>query len=384
MRYHTPIPIQNTPNQMSTGTEREIYRDALGLIDGEPADVLNRQGRTRFLALRCVRRLRQGVEVDGRAAAPSRCHAGRGTTLRDSSVAFATISVRIGEVDSATTRDNQLIVPDRECSAAHGFNSRTEPSAVAGRCSAGSYELPHRGLEQCPTDTVNSSVAYRTKRLFGPDNPVDGGLQPPQSRCHRLPPSPRAACTPRSTKRFPTLSQVEPRPWAQCAHRRESDTLPPFRSLAAETGNSPERTAMKKVGSDALRNLPVVGTLLGLVAIAALGLAYWGNVTSRERYLQSRNFRLLGDVAEQTQTMLYDSEQIVRRTIHIAARAADASAADGTRTRSLATTGRIPTAAGQGDRGPMGERGHLQPAARAPEPRWPGRRTARRSPHCPD
>ncbi len=86
---------------------------------------------------------------------------------------------------------------------------------------------------------------------------------------------------------------------------------------------------MKKVGSDALRNLPVAGTLLGLVAIAALGLAYWGNVTSRERYLQSRNFRLLTDVAEQTQTILYDSEQIVRRTIDIARfSAADEQAGD--------------------------------------------------------
>jgi hypothetical protein len=31
---------------------------------------------------------------------------------------------------------------------------------------------------------------------------------------------------------------------------------------------------MKKIGSDALRNLPVVGALLGVGAIAALGLAY--------------------------------------------------------------------------------------------------------------
>ena len=66
---------------------------------------------------------------------------------------------------------------------------------------------------------------------------------------------------------------------------------------------------MQKIGSDALRNVPVLGTLLTLVAIAALGLAYWGNVTGRERYLQSRNFRLLSDVAEQTQTMLYDSSR---------------------------------------------------------------------------
>jgi hypothetical protein len=52
---------------------------------------------------------------------------------------------------------------------------------------------------------------------------------------------------------------------------------------------------MKRIGSGALRNLPIAGTLPGFVAIAALGLAYWGNVTSRERYLQSRNFRLLAD-----------------------------------------------------------------------------------------
>ena len=77
---------------------------------------------------------------------------------------------------------------------------------------------------------------------------------------------------------------------------------------------------MKKIGSDAFRNVPVAGTLLGVVAIAALGLAYWGNVTNRERYLQSRNFRLLGDVAEQTQAMLYDSEQMVRGDILKAAK----------------------------------------------------------------
>ena len=38
---------------------------------------------------------------------------------------------------------------------------------------------------------------------------------------------------------------------------------------------------MKKIGTDTLRNLPVVGTLLGLVIIAAFGLAYWDNVISR-------------------------------------------------------------------------------------------------------
>ena len=54
------------------------------------------------------------VEVDGGAAATSRCRRRRGTTLRDSVVAFATICAGICEAgDGETTRDNQLIVPDR-------------------------------------------------------------------------------------------------------------------------------------------------------------------------------------------------------------------------------------------------------------------------------
>ena len=36
---------------------------------------------------------------------------------------------------------------------------------------------------------------------------------------------------------------------------------------------------MKNASSEALRNLHFAGTLLGLVAFAALGLAYWSNVT---------------------------------------------------------------------------------------------------------
>ena len=76
---------------------------------------------------------------------------------------------------------------------------------------------------------------------------------------------------------------------------------------------------MKKASSDALRNLHFAGTMLGLVAFAALGLAYWSNVTSRERYLQNRNFRLLADVAEQTQTILFNSEQSLRRSFRVAA-----------------------------------------------------------------
>lgn len=79
---------------------------------------------------------------------------------------------------------------------------------------------------------------------------------------------------------------------------------------------------MKRVGPDALRNLPIVGTLLGLATVAGLGLAYWSNVTSREHYLQSRNFRLLADVAEQTQAILLDSDQRIRSSLRNTAPAA--------------------------------------------------------------
>jgi hypothetical protein len=75
--------------------------------------------------------------------------------------------------------------------------------------------------------------------------------------------------------------------------------------------------------------------MLGVVVIAGLGLAYWGNVTSRERYLQSRNFRLLSDVAEQTEGILTNSQEHVRQSIGSAAgadkapsRLLDKSAAD--------------------------------------------------------
>src|SRR4051812_24883289 len=72
---------------------------------------------------------------------------------------------------------------------------------------------------------------------------------------------------------------------------------------------------MKRVGPDTLRNLPIVGALLGMAAIAGLGLAYWSNVSSREHYLQSRNFRLLEDVADQAQTILLDAERIIGQSI---------------------------------------------------------------------
>ena len=99
---------------------------------------------------------------------------------------------------------------------------------------------------------------------------------------------------------------------------------------------------MLRTGSDASRTVPVAGTLLTVVAIAALALAYWGNVTGRERYLQSRNFRLLSDVAEQTQTMLFDSEQIVRRSICDGFRAVDDSICKATAESTKPADSRLP------------------------------------------
>lgn len=72
-----------------------------------------------------------------------------------------------------------------------------------------------------------------------------------------------------------------------------------------------------KVSTNAWKNGPVLGTMLGLVALSALGLAYWSNVQDRERYLQSRNFRLLADMVEQTDALLADADQMLRRAIRV-------------------------------------------------------------------
>ena len=63
---------------------------------------------------------------------------------------------------------------------------------------------------------------------------------------------------------------------------------------------------------DAWKNWPVMGGLLGTIAVAAIGLAYWSNVQDRERYLQSRNFRLLAVLARQAEQLLENRTRGVR------------------------------------------------------------------------
>lgn len=70
-----------------------------------------------------------------------------------------------------------------------------------------------------------------------------------------------------------------------------------------------------KVIRDRFRSWPVTGTVLGLAALAALGLAYWSSVQDRERYLQSRNFRLLADLASQVSNLVENRARIFRDTL---------------------------------------------------------------------
>src|SRR5262245_56472389 len=52
------------------------------------------------------------------------------------------------------------------------------------------------------------------------------------------------------------------------------------------------------------RNWPITGAVLGIAIVSALALVYWSNVTDREHYLQSRNFRLLAVLARQTEQLI--------------------------------------------------------------------------------
>jgi hypothetical protein len=70
-----------------------------------------------------------------------------------------------------------------------------------------------------------------------------------------------------------------------------------------------------KVNRDRFKSWPVTAVVLGLAALAALGVAYWSNVQDRERYLQSRNFRLLSDLASQTANLIENRARIFRDTI---------------------------------------------------------------------
>ncbi|MEZ5285794.1 MAG: hypothetical protein R2712_13495 [Vicinamibacterales bacterium] len=53
-----------------------------------------------------------------------------------------------------------------------------------------------------------------------------------------------------------------------------------------------------------------MGSLLGVLALSALGLTYWSNVKEREHYLQSRNFRLLAVLASRTENLLANRARI--------------------------------------------------------------------------
>ena len=70
-----------------------------------------------------------------------------------------------------------------------------------------------------------------------------------------------------------------------------------------------------KVNRDRGKTWPVTGFVLGLVAVITLGLAYWSNVLDRERYFQSRNFRLLADLASQTSNLIENRGRIFRDTV---------------------------------------------------------------------
>lgn len=70
-----------------------------------------------------------------------------------------------------------------------------------------------------------------------------------------------------------------------------------------------------RVIRDRFNSWPVTGAVLGLAALAALGLAYWASVQDRERYLQSRNFRVLAELASQISNRIDNRARILRDTV---------------------------------------------------------------------
>lgn len=70
-----------------------------------------------------------------------------------------------------------------------------------------------------------------------------------------------------------------------------------------------------KVTRDGVKTWPVTGFVLGLVALGVLGLAYWSSVLDRERYFQSRNFRLIADLASQTSNLIDNRARIFRDSV---------------------------------------------------------------------
>ena len=70
-----------------------------------------------------------------------------------------------------------------------------------------------------------------------------------------------------------------------------------------------------KVIRDRFKSWPVTGVVLGMVALGIMGVAYWSSVQDRERYLQSRNFRLLADLSSQVSNLIENRARIFRDTV---------------------------------------------------------------------
>src|SRR5262245_9889456 len=70
-----------------------------------------------------------------------------------------------------------------------------------------------------------------------------------------------------------------------------------------------------KVTQDRVKTWSVTGIVLSLVALMVGGLAYWSNVLERERYFQSRNFRVVAELASQTSNLIENRARIFRDTI---------------------------------------------------------------------
>ncbi len=64
-----------------------------------------------------------------------------------------------------------------------------------------------------------------------------------------------------------------------------------------------------------LRQLPIAGTSLLLAGACAIGFAYWTTVEQQQRYLGSRNFRLLATLGGQTENVLANHARVIRNRL---------------------------------------------------------------------
>ena len=65
-----------------------------------------------------------------------------------------------------------------------------------------------------------------------------------------------------------------------------------------------------KLTDHGLKNLPFAAAFLVVGVVMASGLIYWTNIQQQQRYLTSRNFRLLSVLAAQTEDVLSDRKQL--------------------------------------------------------------------------